>query len=368
MDIPREQTHNISLVNGQRVWESAINSEKAHNTFTFNADRVIGNGSFGVVYQATVAETGECVAIKKVFQDKRYKNRELQIMKEIHHPNCIGLRHAFYTKGENSDEMYLNLVMDYMPETVYRVLKHYTKMRQNVPMLLIKLYGYQLLRSLGYLHAIGICHRDVKPQNLLVNPDSHILKICDFGSAKRLVPGEANVSYICSRYYRAPELIFGATEYNSAIDVWSAGCVIAELILGKPLFPGESGVDQLVEIIKILGTPSRDQINSMNPSYTECKFPQIKSVPWKKVFRFDTPNEAIELISLLINYSPQARPKALEALSHPFFDELRDQSSVLPNGQPLPSLFNWTAEESECMGDDLMRHLTPVWFTNGCNA
>lgn len=87
---------------------------------------------------------------------------------------------------------------------------------------------------------------------------THVLKLCDFGSAKQLVLGEPNVSYICSRYYRAPELIFGNSNYTTNIDVWSVGCVIAELMLGQPIFPGESGVDQLVEIIKILGTPSKE--------------------------------------------------------------------------------------------------------------
>lgn len=82
------------------------------------------------------------------------------------------------------------------------------------------------------MHALGICHRDIKPQNLLVDSSNHALKVCDFGSAKRLIKGEVNVSYICSRYYRAPELIFGATEYNNSIDVWSVGCVMAELLLG----------------------------------------------------------------------------------------------------------------------------------------
>ncbi|RCV33066.1 hypothetical protein SEVIR_2G345500v4 [Setaria viridis] len=111
---------------------------------------------------------------------------------------------------------------------------------------------YQICRALAYIHnCIGVCHRDIKPQNLLVNPHTHQLKLCDFGSAKVLVKGEPNISYICSRYYRAPELIFGATEYTTAIDVWSAGCVLAELLLGQPLFPGDSGVDQLVEIIKV---------------------------------------------------------------------------------------------------------------------
>ena len=133
--------------------------------------------------------------------------------------------------------------MDYMPVTVSRVLHHYTKSKQPMPLIYVKLYAYQTLRALAYIHSHGFCHRDIKPQNLLVEPVSHSLKVCDFGSAKRLVKSEANVSYICSRYYRAPELIFGATDYTSAIDVWSVGCVVAELILGQPIFPGSSGVD-----------------------------------------------------------------------------------------------------------------------------
>jgi glycogen synthase kinase 3 beta len=157
---------------------------------------------------------------------------------------------------------------------------------------------YQLFRSLAYIHSLGICHRDIKPQNLLLDPSTGILKLCDFGSAKILVPGEPNVSYICSRYYRAPELIFGATDYSPSIDVWSSGCVMAELFLGQPLFPGESGVDQLVEIIKVLGTPTKEQIRAMNPNYTEFKFPSIKAHSWNKIFRGKAGNDALDLIAI----------------------------------------------------------------------
>ncbi|XP_034515000.1 glycogen synthase kinase-3 beta isoform X5 [Ailuropoda melanoleuca] len=297
---------------------------------SYTDTKVIGNGSFGVVYQAKLCDSGELVAIKKVLQDKRFKK----------------------------DEVYLNLVLDYVPETVYRVARHYSRAKQTLPVIYVKLYMYQLFRSLAYIHSFGICHRDIKPQNLLLDPDTAVLKLCDFGSAKQLVRGEPNVSYICSRYYRAPELIFGATDYTSSIDVWSAGCVLAELLLGQPIFPGDSGVDQLVEIIKVLGTPTREQIREMNPNYTEFKFPQIKAHPWTKdssgtghftsgvrVFRPRTPPEAIALCSRLLEYTPTARLTPLEACAHSFFDELRDPNVKLPNGRDTPALFNFTTQE-----------------------
>ena len=179
---------------------------------------------------------------------------------------------------------------------------------------------------------------------MLVDPASHVLKLCDFGSAKQLIPGEPNVSYICSRYYRAPELIFGNSDYSCVIDVWSVGCVIAELMLGQPIFPGESGVDQLVEIIKILGTPSRENITAMNPNYKEYRFPQIRPLPWEKVFRSRTPKDSIDFVSKLLVYDPKARPTPLQALLDPYFDELKDPNTKLPTGQPLPDLFNFTKE------------------------
>ncbi|KAJ8540087.1 hypothetical protein K7X08_026476 [Anisodus acutangulus] len=146
-----------------------------------------------------------------------------------------------------------------------------------------------------------------------------------------LVPGEPNIAYICSRYYRAPELIFGPTECTTAVDMWSAGCVFAELLLGQPLFPGESVVDQLVEIIKILGTPTREEIRCMNPNYTEFKFPQIKAHPWHK----------------------------LEACAHSFFDALREPNACLSNGRPLPPLFNFTPQELSGAPTELRQRLIP---------
>jgi len=181
-------------------------------TLRFNAERIIGNGSFGVVFQASIVETGEIVAIKKVLQDKRFKNRELHIMRQLAkepHPNVITLKHCFYSSehstldthatdgsAENDDassagdsssaNIYLNLVLEYMPETVYSVARRWQKAKSMMPTSHVRLYMYQLCRALGQIHAFGICHRDVKPQNLLLDPATHLVKLIDFGSAKVL--------------------------------------------------------------------------------------------------------------------------------------------------------------------------------------
>ncbi|XP_076906773.1 shaggy-related protein kinase kappa-like [Bidens hawaiensis] len=332
---------------------------QSEQTVSYIAEHVIGTGSFGVVFQAKCRETGEIVAIKKVLQDKRYKNRELQIMQMLDHPNVVALKHSFFSTTDK-DELYLNLVLDFVPETVSRTARHYTRMNQRMPLIYVKLYTYQICRALAYIHnCVGICHRDIKPRTYQVNPHTHQLKLCDFGSAKVLVKGEPNVSYIFSRYYRAPELILGATEYTTAIDIWSTGCVMAELLLGQPLFPGESGVDQLVEIIKVLGTPTREEIKCMNPNYTEFRFPQIKPHPWHKVCLKLSKYYALDLVCRFFQYSPNLRCTALEACVHPFFDELRDPNTRLPNGRPLPPLFNYKHQELSGIPRETIQKLIP---------
>jgi serine/threonine protein kinase len=255
------------------------------------------------------------------------------------------------------------LVLEFVPETVYSISRRHQKHSTPLPLLYVKLYLYQLSRALAHIHFLGICHRDIKPQNLLVHPGTQQLKLCDFGSAKALVKGEPNVSYICSRYYRAPELIFGSTDYTTAIDIWSQGCVGAELLLGQPLFPGDSGVDQLVEIIKVLGTPTKEEIRSMNSNYMEFKFPQIKGCQWKKIFRNRTPEDAMDFIAANLAYTPSNRLKPLEGCAHPFFDELRQESTVLNSqGGALPPLFNFTEHEL-AQSPELLEKLIPPYAT-----
>eukprot|EP00053_Salpingoeca_punica_P014614 m.133093 g.133093 ORF g.133093 m.133093 type:complete len:386 (+) comp16503_c0_seq2:650-1807(+) len=305
--------------------------------------RVLGNGSFGVVTLINLMPSEEPAAIKKVLQDRRFKNRELGTMLQIKHQNIISLKYFFYTEGAKN-EVFLNLILEYLPSTLYQVIRQYAQNMRTMPLILIKLFSYQLCRAMSYLHYVGICHRDIKPQNVLVDPGTGILKVCDFGSAKKLVPDEPNVSYICSRYYRAPELIFGATNYTCAIDIWSVGCVIAEMLLGRPLFVGETNLDQLMEIIKYMGAPTAQQLQDMSPTASSTRFPKIKAHDWKTIFRGTALPVAVELIGKMLVYSPQERVSMIECLLHPLFDELRREDAQF-NGRPLPDIFNFTNDE-----------------------
>ncbi|EUT92299.1 CMGC/GSK protein kinase [Plasmodium falciparum Santa Lucia] len=299
---------------------------------SYKLGNIIGNGSFGVVYEAICIDTSEQVAIKKVLQDPQYKNRELMIMKNLNHINIIYLKDYYYTESfkKNEKNIFLNVVMEYIPQTVHKYMKYYSRNNQALPMFLVKLYSYQLCRALSYIHSKFICHRDLKPQNLLIDPRTHTLKLCDFGSAKNLLAGQRSVSYICSRFYRAPELMLGSTNYTTHIDLWS------------------------------LGTPTEDQLKEMNPNYADIKFPDVKSKDLRKVFPKGTPDEAINLITQFLKYEPLKRLNPIEALADPFFDELRDPCIKLPKYiDKLPELFNFCKEEIQEMSMECRRKIIP---------
>ncbi len=237
--------------------------------------------------------------------------------------------------------------------------RQFIKARSFAPPQLIKIYAYQLLAGLAYIHSKQICHRDIKPHNVLVDPRTNRVLICDFGSAKRLVPGESNIAYICSRSYRAPELIFDFTQYSVAVDIWSAGCVIAELVNGEPLFLGDNSIDQLVEIIKVLGTPSKVDVVKLKPGYnlSDYNFPAIKKKDWKKVLRKTDPLLA-DLIAKLLVYAPEERLTAQQALQHRFFDELKREASLRELGTKfaVPSCLGQLDQDTA----ETSKSLTPV--------
>ncbi|KAJ6232817.1 protein kinase shaggy-related [Anaeramoeba flamelloides] len=321
--------------------------------------KFLGNGSFGVVHKARSTKNGHNVAIKTVFLDDRYHNRELQIMKKVKHRNIIKLENYCYSKKESTKEVYLHLIMEYVPKTISHLTQYYHKQLNTIPTILVKVYTYQLCRAIAQLHRLGICHRDIKPENILISPRTSELRLCDFGSAKILKKGEKSISYICSRYYRAPELIFGSTDYKKQIDLWSIGCVLSELFLGEPLFRGKTAIGHLAEIIQVLGTPTKKELTLMNKNYSNFNLPQVEPKDLKKIFGRRIPDEGIDLVSKFLKYDPNARINPLEACAHPFFDELRDPNTKLPNQRNLPELFDFDFEELNSVNNQIREKLIP---------
>lgn len=309
--------------------------KSARNAPQYTPLKVIGRGTFGVVY-CVKGKDGRVYAIKKVLDDPKYINREPEILKSLHHPNCIELVNFFQTR-EGKGRHYSNYVMEYMPETLHDFTLKFRAQKLYPPMLFVKLFGFQLFAGLNYIHSTGLCHRDMKPQNVLVDSSEGKLKICDFGSAKHLNPSEKSVSYIASRYYRAPELLLDCTTYTPAIDIWAAGCIIAETVRsGSPIFTGVSNAALLQSIVRIMGLPSDDDLESFNhtlqvPSELKQTDTLENSLPRH------SPPSLYDLLRKTFDYNPGKRPSAKELMMHPFFDDIFTNTKlVLPSGRPLP--------------------------------
>jgi serine/threonine protein kinase len=307
---------------------------------TFINYRYIGRGAFGMVYKANISETGEIVAIKKCEEDPKYINRELGILSRLNHQNIIKLKYNFNT--QEYDKTYVNLVLEYIPYNLFEIIKKYDD--DPIPSIIVKLYMYQLCRAVAYLHSLDIAHRDIKPQNILVDPDTEVLKLCDFGSAKTIKSNEESVSYICSRYYRAPELILGATTYTKSVDIWSIGCVFAEILLMLPIFKTNKNNYMFEEFIKILGKPTSHEIISMNAkSMYDKSFNNIEQ-KYTLQYLFSDP-DIVDLMTKMLRYNPNERISCIEALNHSFFNDLKTTGLLLPNGKEAPPLFNFSLDE-----------------------
>ncbi|CUM54060.1 unnamed protein product [Debaryomyces tyrocola] len=345
---------------------------------TLHSDRMvvreykkIGEGAFGTVVEAVLRKEYKKdseqdreepwlgpFAIKRVPAQTEYKSRELEILRVVNHPNIVSLRFFFDKKSSSDGKIYQNLVMECLPSNLQSEIKYYRHSKYTIPYPHMKTYTFQLARAMLYLHGFGISHRDIKPSNILVDPATVTLKICDFGSAKKLEPNQPSVSYICSRYYRAPELIIGCSIYTTKIDVWGLGCVIAEMFLGKPIFQGESPQSQLKEISKLLGPPSKTFFFNNNPKYrgnmyTNKLFSCTVEERFKQIFS-NSPPDAIDLLMKILVYEPEKRASPRRVLCHPFFYELKnDDFQVYPRGSSEPirlNLFNFSNYELELLG------------------
>jgi len=283
--------------------------------------RLIGQGTFGKVYEA-IDEQKRRVAIKRVEKSSNFISREVDILETINHPNCIKLLDVFYTypDDDTSDKTWQNMVFDFYPHSLSSFLK-----KRKPSLRLTKLLFYQLCLSLSYIHSKRICHRDLTPNNILLSSRGE-LKLADFGSAKMLEADHVSMSYICSRYYRAPELLLGSSNYTTKIDVWSAGCILAEMLLGKPIFAGVDSQDQFVKIVLVLGSPSLADLWAMKKNYKQTlRFPKIDPLYIGEILPeeegFDT---AADLLMSMLCYNPKNRLTIDEVLQHPFFDDIKE--------------------------------------------
>ncbi|CCI45678.1 unnamed protein product [Albugo candida] len=279
---------------------------------------IIGEGTYGVVLKCRHKITKQVVAIKRFKESdddqqvKKTASREIRILKQLQHENIVNLLEVFRVKRK------LYLVFEYVERTI---LEEIEQNPEGLDADAIKWLMWQLLRALEFCHQHNIMHRDVKPENLLVSRDG-ILKLCDFGFARSLVSEAKYTEYVSTRWYRAPELLVGDISYGKAVDIWAIGCMFAEINTGIPLFPGESDIDQLHQIIKCTGmiTPRQKELFLKNTMYQGIKLPDTKRIEPLEQQLSNLDDMSMDFLKRTIQVEPMNRWTCSELLQHSYFE------------------------------------------------
>ncbi len=308
--------------------------------------RPIARGSYGFVCAALNEETGETLAVKKVHNvfdnvfEARRALREIRLLRFCKHENIVGLKDFCITEPKGSfNSVYI--ITELMETDLHGLIN------SDVGATLgddhRKYFVYQILRALKYLHSAQIVHRDLKPGNLLVNSQCDLV-ICDFGMARNMYSlsgdAEAMTEYVVSRWYRAPEVLLARPKYDEKIDVWSVGCILAELLLRKPIFPGRNLVEQIDLIFALLGTPSEEQLGHVcsteafqflksRASKVHASTSGASSNKGQSTFEERFPNvdaDALDLLKKMLCFDPQSRISVTEALGHPYLSIYHDEA------------------------------------------
>ncbi|KXN73408.1 protein serine/threonine kinase [Conidiobolus coronatus NRRL 28638] len=277
----------------------------------------LGEGTYGIVYKAQNRENGQVVALKRIRLDNEEEGvpctaiREIALLKELKNPHIVCLYDVLHTDKK------LILVFEYMDSDLKKFLDAYNG---DLDPSTIKMLMFQLLKGINFCHKNRVLHRDLKPQNLLINKKGE-LKLGDFGLARAFgIPVRSYSHEVVTLWYRAPDVLMGSRHYSTSIDIWSAGCIFAEMATGRPLFPGTSVKDQLHRIYKILGTP------------TPTTWPEIVDLPDFQPMPHYPPVSlatlipkldvmGIDLLTKMVEYHPDRRISAEQALLHPYFED-----------------------------------------------
>ena len=286
----------------------------------------IGEGTYGIVYKAEDIQKKRIVALKKIRLKPEEEGipstaiREISLLKECKNKNIIHLIDVIHTKSK------LTLIFEYCETDLKRIMDE--KREEKLPLKTIKEYFYQIIKGLNYLHKKKIIHRDLKPQNLLINSENKI-KICDFGLARGYgVPVKTYTNEVVTLWYRPPDILLGNKIYDISCDIWSAGCIFAEMLLGHPLFSGKNEGEQCEQIFHLIGTPDEDTFNWLkespewNTGINGDGFTKVTRKNFLTTFNQVDDQLAIDILDKILVFDPEQRICTDDLLKHPFFQDL----------------------------------------------
>ncbi|KAH9597534.1 Protein kinase domain [Trypanosoma melophagium] len=287
----------------------------------------IGEGTYGVVYKARDTTTGATVALKRIRLDTEEEGvpctaiREISLLKELRHDNIVKLLDVCHSENR------LTLVFEYME---LDLKKYMDRESGNLDAATIQSFMRSLLKGVRFCHERNVLHRDLKPPNLLISRDKE-LKLADFGLGRAFgIPVKKFTHEVVTLWYRSPDVLLGSTQYGTPVDIWSVGCIFAEMAIGTPLFAGKNDADQLLRIFRFLGTPNNQVWPSMNlyPNSTNMlsKPEFLQNLLAECDAQFHTlpayvklGQEGVDLLRRLLKYEPSERITAAQALEHPYF-------------------------------------------------
>ncbi|KAL3650785.1 Cell division control protein 2 A [Castilleja foliolosa] len=281
----------------------------------------IGEGTYGVVYKARDLVTNETIALKKIRLEQEDEGvpstaiREISLLKEMQHGNIVRLQDVVHS------EKCLYLVFEYLDLDLKKHMDSCPEFYQDPR--LVKLFLYQILRGITYCHSHRVLHRDLKPQNLLIDRRTNALKLADFGLARAFgIPVRTFTHEVVTLWYRAPEILLGSRHYSTPVDVWSVGCIFAEMVNQQPLFPGDSEIDELFKIFRVMGTPTEDTwpgVTSL-PDF-KTAFPKWPSKDLAALVP-TLDSAGLDLLIKMICLDPSKRITARSALEHEYFKDI----------------------------------------------